>query len=78
MARRSAGGAPSNPRRDRRRWERQILLLVLLTLVVVGGAVVALGYGPEALLGALPCLGAGAGAIVLLYAFLVLAERLVR
>ncbi len=71
-------GEPSDLRRQRRRWERQLLLLVLLTLVVVGGGVIALVYGPQALLGALPCLGAGAGAIVLLYAFFALAERLVR
>ena len=78
MDRRAEGGAPSNPRRDRRRRERQLLLLVLLTLVVVGGGIVALVYGPAALVGALPCLGAGAGAIVLLYAVFALAERLVR
>ncbi|MBN1641027.1 MAG: hypothetical protein JXA09_07315 [Anaerolineae bacterium] len=71
-------GEPSNPRRERRRWERQLLLLVLLTLVVVGGGIVALVYGPQALVGALPCLAAGAGAIVALYAFFALVERVVR
>jgi polyferredoxin len=78
MGRRAGSGEPSNPRRDRRRWERRLLLVVLLTLVIVGGGIVALVYGAEALVGALPCLGAGAGAIVLLYAFFGLAERLVR
>ena len=72
-------GAPQRPptdrRRMRRRHERQILVLVLLTLVVVGGGLVGLIFGPETLLGALPCLLAGAGAILLLYLLLVLAER---
>jgi hypothetical protein len=78
MPRRRGRGEPSNPRRDRRLWERQLLFLVLLTLVVVGGGIVALVYGLEALLGALPCLAAGAGAILALYAFFLLAERLAR
>ena len=58
-----------------KRHERQILVLVLLTLVVVGGALVGVFFGPEALLGALPCLLSGAGAILVLYLLLVLAER---
>lgn len=61
----------------RRRHERQILAVVLLTLVVVGGGLIALIFGVERLLGALPCLLAGAGAIVLLYLLFALGERLV-
>jgi polyferredoxin len=66
---------PTDYRRMHRRHERQVLALVLLTLVVVGGALIGLILGLEALLGALPCLLAGAVAILALYLFFLLAER---
>lgn len=56
---------PSNTRRSRRESERNYLILVLFTLVVVGGILIALIYGPEALLTALPCLLGGAALILL-------------
>ena len=66
---------PTDTRSMHKRHERQILVLVLLTLVVVGGALVGVIFGLEALLGALPCLLSGGGAILVLYLLLVLAER---
>ena len=68
-------GQPTDRRRMRRRHERELVFLALFTLVVIGGALIALILGLEALLGALPCLLAGGGAILALYALLVLAER---
>jgi hypothetical protein len=55
-----------------------LVVLVALTLVVVGGGVVGIIYGVETLLGALPCLAGGAGAVLALYGLLTLAERWVR
>ena len=69
---------PEDTRRGRRRRERELLVLVALTLIVVGGGVVGLIYGPERLLGALPCLAGGAGAVLALYGLLLLAERWAR
>jgi hypothetical protein len=71
----SGARAPSNPRRARKRQERQLLALVAGVLVIVGGALIALVYGPQSLLTALPCLLAGAAAIGLLYLGLTMAER---
>jgi hypothetical protein len=51
------------------------LLLVVLVLIVVGGGLIALIYGPGALLTALPCLLGGAAMIALLYLLFVVAER---
>jgi hypothetical protein len=51
------------------------LILVVVVLVFVGGGLIALIYGPGALLTALPCLLGGAGAILLLYLLFALAER---
>ena len=56
---------PSNTRRSRREGDRKYLILVIFTLVVVGGFLIALIYGPEALLTALPCLLGGAALILL-------------
>ncbi|NCF65047.1 MAG: hypothetical protein GWP61_03680 [Chloroflexi bacterium] len=56
---------PSNTRRRRRESDRKYLILVLFTLVVVGGFLIAVIYGPEALLTALPCLLGGAALILL-------------
>ena len=69
---------PTDTRRARRRQERQLLAVVIAVLVVVGGGLIALIYGPSALITALPCLGAGAGAILILYLLFVLAERWVK
>jgi hypothetical protein len=59
----------------RKRHERELVLLALLTLVLIGGGLIALIFGLDALLGALPCLLAGGGGILALYGLLVLAER---
>lgn len=69
---------PDDTRLGRRRRERELLVLVALTLTVVGGGLVGIVYGLETLLGALPCLAGGAGAVLALYGLLVLAERWVR
>ncbi len=71
-------GAPTDSRRTRRHHERQMLALVLLTLVIVGGGAVGLVFGWERLVGALPCLLAGAGAILGLYFLFGALERWVR
>jgi hypothetical protein len=68
-------GRPTDRRRARRRHERQLVALAVGVLVIVGGALIALVYGPPALLTALPCLLAGAGAILILYLLLLLVER---
>jgi polyferredoxin len=68
-------GVPTDARRARRRQERQLLALAIAVLVIVGGALIALVYSPRALLTALPCLLAGAGAILILYMLFLLAER---
>jgi hypothetical protein len=69
---------PEDTRRERRRRERELLVLVALTLVVVGGGLIAVIFGLQTLLGALPCLAGGAAAVLLLYGLLALAERWVR
>jgi len=66
---------PTDARRARKRQERQLIVLVAAVLVVVGGGLIALIYGPGALITALPCLLAGAGAILFLYLLFLLAER---
>ena len=66
---------PTDRRRQRKQTERRLLALVVGVLVLVGGGLIALIYGPSALLTALPCLLGGAGAIVVLYLLFALAER---
>ena len=61
--------------RIRKEAERKYLLLILFTLVVVGGGLIALIYGPEALLTALPCLVGGAGLILIPWLLLTALER---
>ena len=56
---------PTNTRRERREADRKYLYLVIFTLVVVGGFLIAVIYGPETLLTALPCLIAGAAMILI-------------
>ena len=55
----------TNMRDYRRRSDRKYLVLVVITLVVVGGLLIALIFGVESLLTALPCLLAGAGLILI-------------
>ena len=71
----SGRGQPTDRRGARKRHERQLIALAVGVLVIVGGALIALVYGPAALLTALPCLLAGAGAILALYLLFLLAER---
>jgi protein-S-isoprenylcysteine O-methyltransferase Ste14 len=66
---------PTNIRRFRRENDRKYLVLVIVTLVVVGGGLIALIYGPTALLTALPCLLAGAGMILAPWLLLAALER---
>ena len=56
---------PDNSRRLHRQSDRNYLYLVIFTLVVVGGFLIALIFGPESLLTALPCLLGGAVLILL-------------
>ena len=66
---------PTDIRGARKRQERQLVTLVIAVLIIVGGGLIALIYGPSALIGALPCLLAGAGTILILYLLFLLAER---
>ncbi len=66
---------PDDTRQERRQSDRKYLYLVLFTLVVVGGSLIALIYGPESLLTALPCLLGGAALILLPWFALVLLQR---
>ena len=67
--------APTDVRRAHKRHERQLIALAIGVLVIVGGALIALVYGPIALLTALPFLLVGGGAILILYLLFLLAER---
>ena len=67
--------SPTNMRRYRRESDRKFLYLVIFTLVVVGGGLIALIYGPGAILTALPCLLAGAALIVVPWLILTAAEK---
>ena len=66
---------PSNTRRFRQESDRKYLYLVLFTLVVVGGLLIAIIFGPESLLTALPCLLGGAALILLPWAVLTLIQK---
>jgi hypothetical protein len=55
---------PTNMARIRQAEDRKQLWMVLFTLVILGGALIALIYGWEALLTALPCL-LGGGVMIL-------------
>ena len=66
---------PTNTRRERRQADRKYLYLVIFTLVIVGGGLIALIYGPGALLTALPCLLAGAALILVPWLLLTAAEK---
>lgn len=62
-------------RRYRRESDRKFLYLVIFTLVIVGGGLIALIYGPGAILTALPCLLAGAALILVPWLLLTAAEK---
>ena len=64
----------TNLRRYREDSEKKFLALVLFTLVVVGGGLIALIFGLEALLTALPCLLGGAALMIGLWLLLSLGE----
>ena len=66
---------PTNTRRERREADRKYLYLVIFTLVVVGGFLIAVIYGPESLLTALPCLLGGAALILLPWGVLTLIQK---
>jgi protein-S-isoprenylcysteine O-methyltransferase Ste14 len=66
---------PTNTRRDRHNADRKLVILVIATLVIVGGGIIALVYGPTALIGALPCLLGGAILILGLWLLLTLLEK---
>jgi hypothetical protein len=66
---------PTNMRRFRWESDRNFLYLVIFTLVVVGGTLIALIYGPGALLTALPCLMTGAALILVPWLLLTAAEK---
>jgi hypothetical protein len=70
-----ASAPPTDSRRARKRHERQLIALTVGVLVIVGGALIALVYGPGALITALPLLLLGGGAILILYLLFLLAER---
>jgi protein-S-isoprenylcysteine O-methyltransferase Ste14 len=61
--------------RIRKESERKYLIMILFTLVVVGGGLIAVIYGPEALLTALPCLLGGAGLILIPWLLLTALEK---
>ena len=67
--------SPSNPQRFRQESDRSYLYLVIFTLVVAGGGLIAVIFGPESLLTALPCLLGGAVLILLPWAVLSLIQR---
>jgi hypothetical protein len=65
----------SSARRQRREDDRSYLWMVIFTLVVVGGGLIALIWGPTALLTALPCLLGGAGLIFIPWGLLTAVEK---
>ena len=67
----------TNARQIRKENDRKFLLMVILTLVVVGGGLIALIFGPLALLTALPFLLFGAALIFIPWLVLVGMEKLV-
>ncbi len=66
---------PTDYRRMRKQYERQLLVGGIFLLVVVGGGLIGLFFGFGEMLAALPCLLSGAGAILALYLFFALLGR---
>ena len=67
---------PTDGRARRRREERRLFWVVVIFLVVGGGAVIAFAYGLEAVALGQVCLLAGVGILILLWAILLLMERI--
>ncbi len=65
----------TNMRVYRQQTDKKLLNLVLFTLVVVGGGLIALIWGPAALLTALPCLMGGALLILIPWTILTALEK---
>ena len=66
---------PTDYRRMRKQYERELLAGGIFLLVVVGGGLIGLFFGFGEMLAALPCLLSGAGAILGLYLFFAVLER---
>ena len=66
---------PSNPRRHHQANDRKFLIMVIITLVVVGGGLIALIFGPMALLTALPFLLGGALLILVPWGMLTAVQK---
>jgi len=66
---------PTDYRRMRKQYERELLAGGIFLLVVVGGGLIGLLFGFGEMLAALPCLLSGAGAILGLYLFFAVLER---
>jgi len=66
---------PTDYRRERRRFDRNLAIAVVIFLVGVGGTAIALVYGGGAAALGLVCLLAGAGIFGLLWLILMLMER---
>ncbi len=68
--------APTDNRRDRKRFDRNLLILVVLTFLFLGGGLITLIYGVSGLLGALPCLLGGIFVLLMLWGFFTISEWL--
>jgi hypothetical protein len=71
-------GAPTDVRGTRRREQRRLVWIVAAFLVVVGTLVIALVYGTGPAILGLVCLLAGAAVLLLIWAALLVVERLAR
>ena len=65
----------TNNRRLREETDQKFLMMTIFTLVVIGGGLIALIYGAQALLTALPCLLGGAGLILIPWWLLTALEK---
>lgn len=65
----------ANMRQYRRDNDKKLLYLVIFTLVVVGSGLIALIFGWETLITAVPCLLGGAFLILVPWGLLTLAEK---
>ena len=66
---------PDNPRARRRREQHRLFWVVAGFLIVGGSAVIALAYGPRAIVLGAACLLAGIGILAILWGILLLIER---
>ena len=65
----------TNNRRLRQEADQKFLIMTIFTLVVIGGGLIALIFGAQALLTALPCLLGGAGLILIPWWLLTALEK---